>query len=39
MWFWVTVAYLVPAIRVVVQILSPLGEENDAEGASALIER
>jgi len=35
----VTVAYLVPAIRVVVQILSPLGEENDAEGASALIER
>ena len=39
MWFWVTVAYLVPAIRVVLQILSPLGEENDAEGASALIER
>jgi cytochrome c oxidase assembly factor CtaG len=39
MWFWVTVAYLVPAIRIVVQILSPLGEENDREGAGALIER
>jgi len=39
MWFWVTVAYLVPAIRIVVQILSPLREENNREGAGALSER
>jgi putative membrane protein len=33
MWFWVTIAYLVPAVLVTIQLLSPSGETPGADRA------
>jgi hypothetical protein len=32
MWFWVTIAYLVPAIAITLRSLSPRGSEGSDDG-------